>query len=118
MDIGTTVLHMVTPEVRKNIVERGEEFVTKLEALAEELDGKITKVEGTGLLFSCELDPSYKAYGTGSAEEYMRMKGVGVIHGGENSLRFTPHFNVTSEEVDLIVAHVKDALLNGPRRAN
>ncbi len=118
MDIGTAVLQMVTPEVRRNIVERGEEFVAKLEALAEELDGKITKVEGTGLLFSCELDPSYKAYGSGSAEEYMRTKGVGVIHGGENSLRFTPHFNVTSEEVDLIVAHVKDAVLHGPRRAS
>ncbi len=116
MDIGTAVLRMVTPEVRRNIVERGKEFVEKLEALSEELDGKITKVVGTGLLFSCELDPSYKAYGTGSAEEYMRLKGIGVIHGGENSLRFTPHFNVTSEEVDLIVEAVRDAVVNGPRR--
>ena len=115
MDIGTAVLGMVTPEVRRNIVERGEEFVTKLKALAEELDGLITKVEGTGLLFSCELDPAFKAYGTDSAEEYMRMKGVGVIHGGENSLRFTPHFSVTSEEVDLIIDGVRDAILNGPR---
>jgi acetylornithine/succinyldiaminopimelate/putrescine aminotransferase len=115
MDIGTAVLSMVTPEVRKNIVERGVEFVDKLEALKDELDGPITKVVGTGLLFSCELTPDYKAYGTDSLEEYMRMKGVGVIHGGENSLRFTPHFNVTSEEVDLIVAHVKDAVLNGPK---
>jgi acetylornithine/succinyldiaminopimelate/putrescine aminotransferase len=115
MDIGTAVLRMVTPEVRTNIVERGREFMEKLEALKDELDGPITKVEGTGLLFSCELTPDYKAYGTDSLEEYMRIKGVGVIHGGENSLRFTPHFNVTSEEVDLIVAHVKDAVLNGPK---
>ena len=115
MDIGTAVLGMVTPEIRQNIVERGEEFVTKLKALSEELDGLITKVEGTGLLFSCELDPAFKAYGTDSAEEYMRTKGVGVIHGGENSLRFTPHFSVTSEEVDLIIDGVRDAVLNGPR---
>ncbi len=115
MDIGTAVLGMVTPEVRRNIVERGREFVEKLQALANELDGQITKVVGTGLLFSCELDPVYKAYGTDSLEEYMRTKGIGVIHGGENSLRFTPHFNVTSEEVDLIVASLKDAVLNGPR---
>ena len=115
MDIGSAVLAMVTPEIRRNIVERGEEFVTKLNALAEEMDGAITKVEGTGLLFSCELDPKYKAYGTDSTEEYMRMQGVGVIHGGENSLRFTPHFQVTSEEVDLIIARVKDAVLNGPQ---
>ena len=115
MDVGTAVLRMVTPEVRRNIVERGEEFVAKLQSLADELDGPITEVVGTGLLFSCGLDPSFKAYGKGSLEEYMRFKGIGVIHGGENSLRFTPHFGVTSEEVDLIVAAVKDAVLNGPR---
>jgi acetylornithine/succinyldiaminopimelate/putrescine aminotransferase len=116
MDVGTAVLGMVTDEVRSNIVERGEEFLEKLGALATELNGPITSVKGTGLLFSCELDPSFKAYGAGSLEEYMRMHGVGVIHGGENSLRFTPHFLVTSEEVDLIVALVKDAVLNGPKR--
>lgn len=115
MDIGAAVLGMVTDEVRQNIVDRGHEFVDKLNALAAELDGPITKVEGTGLLFSCELDPRFKAYGTDSAEEYMRTQGIGVIHGGENSLRFTPHFMVTSEEVDLIVAHVRNAVENGPR---
>jgi acetylornithine/succinyldiaminopimelate/putrescine aminotransferase len=117
MDVGTAVLEMVTDEVRANIVERGKEFLVKLYALAEELDGPITKVQGTGLLFSVELTPNYKAYGTGSLEEYMRIHGIGVIHGGENSLRFTPHFRITSAEVDLMVAHVKDAVLNGPRRA-
>ena len=115
MDIGAAVLGMVTDEVRQNIVDRGNEFVDKLRALAEELDGPITKVEGTGLLFSCELDPSFKAYGTDSAEEFMRMQGIGVIHGGENSLRFTPHFQVTSDEVDLIIAGVRQAIDEGPR---
>ncbi|MGB1778327.1 MAG: aminotransferase class III-fold pyridoxal phosphate-dependent enzyme, partial [Longimicrobiales bacterium] len=105
----------VTPEVRQNIVDRGHEFVEKLEALAVELDGAITKVEGTGLLFSCELEPRFKAYGTDSAEEFMRMHGIGVIHGGENSLRFTPHFQVTSEEVDLIIDHIRNAILHGPQ---
>ena len=117
MDVGAAVLGMVTDEVRANIVERGKEFVEKLEALARELDGPITGVDGTGLLFSCALDPAFKAYGSGSLEEYMRLNGIGVIHGGENSLRFTPHFHVTSAEVDLIVGQVKDAVLNGPRRA-
>ena len=116
MDVGYAVLGMVTDEVRANIVSRGREFLQKLQALADELDGPITKVQGTGLLFSCELDPVYKAYGTGSAEEYLRLNGIGVIHGGENSLRFTPHFEVTSAEVDLIVGQVKDALVNGPKR--
>ncbi len=118
MDVGYAVLQMVTDQVRANIVDRGREFLEKLQALADELNGPITKVQGTGLLFSCELDPVFKAYGTGSLEEYMRLHGVGVIHGGENSLRFTPHFEVTSAEADLIVEHVRDALLNGPRRGD
>jgi acetylornithine/succinyldiaminopimelate/putrescine aminotransferase len=117
MDVGTAVLDLVTDEVRSNIVDRGNEFLQKLRALADELGGPIKKVQGTGLLFSCELDPVYKAYGTGSLEEFMRLHGVGVIHGGENSLRFTPHFQVTSAEVDLIVDHVRHALLNGPKKA-
>ena len=47
----------------------------------------------------------------------MRERGMGVIHGGTNSLRFTPHFAITSEEVDLIVSHVRQALLKGPRKS-
>ncbi len=47
----------------------------------------------------------------------MRERGIGVIHGGTNSLRFTPHFAITSDEVDLIVSHVRQALLKGPRKA-
>lgn len=116
MDVGTAVLGMVTEEVRRNIVDRGHEFVEKLQALADELDGPMTDVQGTGLLFSFALDPAYKAYGTGSSEEFMRLHGIGVIHGGENSLRFTPHFMVTSEEVDLIVEQVKNAVLHGPKQ--
>ena len=117
MDVGVAVLELVTDEVRANIVARGQEFLDKLNALKDEMGGAITKVQGTGLLLSCELDPAYKAYGVDSAEEYMRLNGIGVIHGGENSLRFTPHFHVTSEEVDLIVAQLRDAVLHGPKRA-
>ncbi|TAL83511.1 MAG: ornithine/acetylornithine aminotransferase, partial [Rhodanobacter sp.] len=31
--------------------------------------------------------------------------------------RFTPHFKVTSAEVDLVVSNVRKALLEGPRKA-
>ncbi|HET7588365.1 MAG TPA: aminotransferase class III-fold pyridoxal phosphate-dependent enzyme [Gammaproteobacteria bacterium] len=117
MDVGATVLEAVTPEMRENIVARGREFVEKLEKLAKELDGPITRVQGTGLLFSCELDPRYKCFGRDSTEEYLRMNGIGVIHGGANSLRYTPHFNITSAEIDLIVEATRDALLNGPQQA-
>jgi acetylornithine/succinyldiaminopimelate/putrescine aminotransferase len=117
LDVALATLGELTDEVRSNILERGKEFVDKLNALKNELGGLITKVQGTGLLFSCELAPEYKCYGADSTEEYMRERGVGVIHGGTNSLRFTPHFKVTSAEVDLIVAHVRKALLEGPRKA-
>ena len=117
MDIASTVLGSLTPEIRANIRSKGMEFLEKLDKVKDELGGLITKVQGTGLLFSCELDPSFKCYGVNSTEEYMRERGIGVIHGGVNSLRFTPHFNITSTEIDLMVEHVRFALLNGPRKA-
>ncbi|MGH8184503.1 MAG: aminotransferase class III-fold pyridoxal phosphate-dependent enzyme, partial [Rhodanobacteraceae bacterium] len=43
-------------------------------------------------------------------------RGINVIHGGANSLRFTPHFAIDEAEVDLLVAHVREALKKGPRQ--
>lgn len=116
LDVACAVLGAITPELRSNIRERGEQVLAMLEALKAETGGRITKVQGTGLLFSCELAPGYKGYGVGSTEEWMREQGIGVIHGGENSLRFTPHFGVTEAELQLVVAMVKRALLEGPRQ--
>ncbi len=115
LDVACVVLDQLSPELRANIRERGREFVERLEALKAELPGYITKVQGTGLLFSCELSADFKCYGSGSTEEWLREHGYGVIHGGANSLRFTPHFAVTGDEVDLLVAGVRQALLEGPR---
>ncbi len=39
-----------------------------------------------------------------------------MIHGGENSLRFTPRFEMGEDELDLVVSLVKRALLEGPRQ--
>ena len=116
LDIACTVLDQLTPELRTNIRERGQQLVAKLNALKDELPGLITKVQGTGLLFSCELAPQFKCYGANSTEEYMRENGINVIHGGANSLRFTPHFAINEAEADLLVAHVREALLKGPRQ--
>ncbi|MCB1606727.1 MAG: aminotransferase class III-fold pyridoxal phosphate-dependent enzyme, partial [Xanthomonadales bacterium] len=116
MDVALAVLNGLTPAVRENIVERGKEFVRKLEALKAELPGWITKVQGTGLLFSCELSDEFKCFGADSTEEYLRKHGLGVIHGGINSLRFTPSFLVSSAEVDLVIDLVRQALTEGPRK--
>jgi acetylornithine/succinyldiaminopimelate/putrescine aminotransferase len=115
LDVACQALSQMTAEVRQNIRSMGDELVTKMKVLSEQLDGLITAVQGTGLLCSCELHPDFKSYGQDSIEEYMRLHGIGVIHGGKNSLRFTPHFYVTSKEIDLIIAGLKQALLFGPR---
>lgn len=116
LDVAVAVLEMVTPEIRQNVRDMGSYAVERLEKLQAELGGLITKVQGTGLLFSCELDPSFKGYGAGSTEEWLRERGLGVIHGGENSLRFTPRFEAGPDEIDLIVGLVGTALLEGPRQ--
>lgn len=118
LDVACTVLKNLTPEIRRNIVERGDELVAKLKSMRDELGGRITGVQGTGLLFSVELDSQrFKAYGSDSIEEFMRLHGLNVIHGGTNSLRFTPNFDLSSEEADLIVEATRQALLNGPVKA-
>jgi acetylornithine/succinyldiaminopimelate/putrescine aminotransferase len=117
LDVAVRVMKMLTPAVKANIVARGKEFVEKLTILQKEMGGMITSVQGTGLLFSCELSSDFKCYGANSTEEFMRMRGIGVIHGGTNSLRFTPHFRVTSAEVDLVIQALKFALQNGPRKS-
>jgi acetylornithine/succinyldiaminopimelate/putrescine aminotransferase len=118
LDIAVTVLNSITPELRKNIQDRGRELFEKLIGLQNELGSFITKVQGTGLLASCELDPTrFKSYGANSTEEYMRKHGINVIHGGTNALRFTPSFDITSAEVDLIIETTRDALVKGPVKA-
>ena len=113
-DVACAVLRNLTPELRRNIVKRGEQLLEGLNALASELDGVITGVQGTGLLFSCELNANIKCSGAGSVEEYLRKNGLGVIHGGANSLRYTPGFQIEEAEVELILESTRDALLNGP----
>lgn len=117
LDVACATLAHLDEGVRANIRLRGQQAVAKLEALKDKLGGAITKVQGTGLLFSCELAPQYKCYGAGSTEEWLRMHGVNVIHGGENSLRFTPHFGIDEAELDLLVEMVGRALVEGPRRS-
>ena len=116
LDVACATLAMFTPQVAENIRMRGAQALQKLEQLKASLCGLITKVQGTGLLFSCELAPQFKCYGAGSTEEWLRQHGVNVIHGGENSLRFTPHFGMDEAELDLLVSMVGRALREGPQR--
>ncbi|MCL6714042.1 aminotransferase class III-fold pyridoxal phosphate-dependent enzyme [Pseudomonas sp. R2.Fl] len=115
LDVACATLEQLTPQVRENIRARGVDAVARLEKLKDELGGLITKVQGTGLLFSCELAPQFKCYGANSTEEWLRQHGINVIHGGANSLRFTPHFAMDADELELLVSMVGRALQEGPR---
>ena len=114
MDVGVAVLESLNDGLRSNIRDRGPELVAGLAALADETDGAVVSTQGTGLLVSCELDQRYKIHGTASTEDYLRRIGLSVIHGGKHSLRYTPVFNITTKEVDLIVSLTRQALLEGP----
>jgi acetylornithine/succinyldiaminopimelate/putrescine aminotransferase len=112
LETAVAVLDGITPELRTNIRERGVEFVEKFSALQKEFPHVITKVQGTGLLCSAELEPNqFPVVGMEAVEPWCRRRGLGVIHGGQNALRFTPHFNITSKEIDLIVGIVREALV-------
>ena len=111
LETAVAVLERITPELRQNIRDRGVEFVEKLNKLATEIPNTITKVQGTGLLVSAELDPEkMKVIGFDDVEVWCRKHGLGVIHGGLNALRYTPHFNITSKEVDLVIDITRKAI--------
>jgi acetylornithine/succinyldiaminopimelate/putrescine aminotransferase len=114
LDVAIAVLDSFSSERRENIRARGEQLVDGLAGLHDDTDGGVTSIQGTGLLASCALASRYKTCGANSTEDYLRRNGLGVIHGGERSLRYTPVFDVSAKEIDLIVALTKDALLNGP----
>ena len=116
LDVAVAVLELVTPALRQNIQAKGHEFLQKFSALGQRHPQVVHKVQGTGLIISIDISAdAFNIIGIGQLEEYLRKKGIGVIHGGTNSLRFTPHFAITSEEIDLITAALEAAFISGPR---
>ena len=113
LETAIAVLDRITPDLRHNIRHRGKEFVEGLEALMNEFPEAILSVQGTGLLVCAELDPNYfPVIGHDKVEMWCRKNGLGVIHGGLNALRFTPHFAITTEEIDMILQIVRNAIIN------
>jgi acetylornithine/succinyldiaminopimelate/putrescine aminotransferase len=108
LDVGSMMLNSMTDELRQNIESKGIEAVDKFKALQQRYPEIIKQVQGTGLLFSVSVDAT-KAEITGQdgLERQLRCNGIGVIHGGDNALRFTPHFALSSNEIDLMVREVE-----------
>lgn len=115
--VTASVLNQMTDEIRANIVNMGLLAKQKYEALRKEepFSKLITNISGSGLLYAVELDSNQiKVVAddpTKAAETCARTLGLGVIHGGANALRFTPHFLITERELDLQVDLVRKTLL-------
>ena len=110
LEAGCHTLSLLTPKIRKNIVTRGKEFLTKGKELQNEFPQIINKVQGTGLLLCLGVTPDIEVVGDNGLETRLRRRGIGVIHGDKNVLRFTPVFDITSAEIDLIFAVVRAEL--------
>lgn len=115
--VACSVLASLTPSLRANIVDRGREAVTRFQALSKEFPEVIDYAQGTGLLFSVAINPKvFSVVGKDGLEIWLRERGIGVIHGGTNSLRYTPVFDITSAQIGLLVDGLRQAILSAPRR--
>jgi acetylornithine/succinyldiaminopimelate/putrescine aminotransferase len=109
-EVATAVLGSMTPELRQNIRDMGAYFVDRYSALMDEIP-EIIRVNGTGLLFQVKIDEQIPVTAMDGIERILRLRGINVIHGGTNALRFTPNFDITREEADMQIEHVRDVIL-------
>ena len=105
LDLAANIIEKMTPRVKKNIVDQGNYFYMMLCNLCKKHE-IIKDVGGTGLLLSLFLDK--KKIKNLDAEMGLRLRGLNVIHGGSNSLRFTPWFLISRIEIDMIGSLMDD----------
>ncbi len=111
LNTACAVLNLVTPEIRKNIVDQGKHFVQELGKLQHSHPAVVDKITGSGLLLAAHIKEPYSSFGKPTSIEHIsRRLGVNVIHGGKNALRFTPVFTMTDKEVDLVVNNLDQAI--------
>jgi acetylornithine/succinyldiaminopimelate/putrescine aminotransferase len=111
LEVACAVLDGLTPALRTNIPARGDQLLAGLAALQSEFPEAVLSVAGTGLIVSAELNPvTHPVNGPGAMEETLRLRGLGVVHGGDNALRFTPWFGITADEVELMLDVVRSVL--------
>lgn len=110
METACLVLESFSPKMRDNIRRQGKRFLKEFSILAEKFPNLVDGIQGTGLLFSISLrEEACKVVGWDGMEIYLRRNGIGVIHGGKNALRFTPHFAISDAEIDLMITVLEKA---------
>jgi acetylornithine/succinyldiaminopimelate/putrescine aminotransferase len=102
LEIGYETLRRITPDVTRNIMEKGKKFKKMLQNIQSKYPEIASHVTGTGLLIALHIDEKYPVVGKKGLEYLCRNNGLNVIHGGKNALRFTPHFLITDEEIELV----------------
>ena len=102
LDVCFETLSRVDNDLLINIQNMGTLFKNMLIRLKYKYPSIIKEVSGTGLLCAAHINNQIPVIGINSLEYRCRMAGLNVIHGGNNSLRFTPHFMITAEEINLV----------------
>ena len=110
MHVAVAALRRMTPELRRNIVTMGRRMKAALRALQRQYPNVIHDVTGVGLLLAVHMKREFPVLGDTGLEATCRRMGLGVIHGGANALRFTPHFSITEHEIALVCDVVSDAI--------
>lgn len=108
--VASAVLDAIDASVRQNIVEMGKHMLAELGKLQQRHPKVVTHVQGTGLLLAAFVNPDIPVVGPDGLERRCRLRGIGVIHGGDNALRFTPHFRITPREIALIIDVLDEVL--------
>merc|ERR1712195_234749 len=57
--------------------------------------------------FQVKIDERIPVTAMEGIERVHRLRGINVIHGGTNALRFTPNFDITKAEADMQIEHVR-----------
>lgn len=105
LDVVRACLGEMTPDVRRNVRERGAQLRRLLEEACA--DQFVDEVRGAGLLLAIKLrDPRAAP----RAERALREQGLNVIRGGEGCLRLTPWFHMSAAEARLVQGVVRRVL--------
>jgi len=112
LDVATETLTACTPEIRSNILSRGDEIQAEFKKITEEYPDVFIGVTGSGLLQAIHLHEDIQMFGgnypgTPSILSRCRQHGLGVINAA-HTIKFTPHFEIGSEEIELMGDVLRD----------
>ena len=102
LEIGYETLKRLDKQLITNIREKGKSFKNMLHEINVNFPDIVSHVTGSGLLLALHIKPEYIVDKNKGLEYICRYNGLNVIHGGQNALRFTPHFLINNQEINLI----------------